>query len=261
MDRKVKAVTDLLRSLDWVVYVLQVGSSLGEENPKDIDILVGMVFLEKENHYAKIQSLLESANGIQNIKVSDDALRFMFQESVFDIALYAHEKVYSIVTGVVTGTVLEGRLAHWATRAWLPEGFCADLRLGKILYDKSGTLKSLIKSLQVYPQIFKEKVMERCSLEIESKFIELHRIDVKSLDSFLIRADIAAAIVRYAFACDSIYLSSYKKLNKKAEELSLLGKELFSLAEQIKTTNFFSVERKINQLIKNKNRKNGSKKQ
>ena len=244
MGRKINGIVKILEPLHWVVYVLQVGSSLREENPKDIDLLIGTVHSEKGIPYDELQTSLE-LSGIRSIERSDDALRFTFEENVFDVALYTHEHVYAIVTGVMTGTLLEGRLAHWATRAWLPEGFCADLKHGKVLLDKSGILKSLIKSLQVYPLVFKERILKRCALEIESKLIELRRVDNGSIDSILIRADISAALIRYAFAYDEVFLRSYKKLNERAAVLGNSARKIFSLAEQIQNADIYSIEQKI----------------
>ncbi len=249
MDRKIKSIIKLLQSLDWIVYIVQVGSSIREKNPKDIDLLVGVVS-SSEDTYHHLWKVLEE-NGIDNIERSDDALRFTFERSVFDIALYTHKKVYDIVTGVVTGTLLEGRLAHWATKAWLPEGFCADLRKGKIIQDKSGVLRSLIKSIRGYPRVFKEKILERCSLEIENKLDQLSRLDPKSIESVLIRSDIIAALIRYAFAYEEIYLRSYKRLNESAKGLGAHGREIFSFATQINNTDIYSINQKIKKLLAN----------
>ncbi len=249
MDRKIKSVIEVLESMDWVVYIVQVGSSTFEKNPKDIDLLVGAVSSSEETYQLLWKALKE--NGMNNIERSDDALRFTFEGSVFDIAIYAHKKVYDIVTGVVTGTLLEGRLAHWATKAWLPEGFCADLRKGKILQDKSGILKSLIKSIRSYPKIFREKILEMCSLEINSKLDDLCKVAPKSIESTLIRSDIIAALIRYAFAYDEIYLRSYKKLDENAKELGVRGRKIFSLTTQLNNTNIYSIHQKIKKLLAN----------
>lgn len=249
MDRKVKTVIEMLGNLDFIVYIVQVGSSIHEKNPKDIDLLVG-VLSSSEDTYQSVCEVLRR-NGIDGIERSDDALRFNFEESVFDVALYSHKNVYDIVTGVVTGTLLEGRLAHWATKAWLPEGFCADLRKGKILQDKSGILKSLIESIRSYPKIFREKILERCSLEINSKIDELGKSTPKSIERTLIRSDIIAALIRYAFAYDEVYLRSYKKLDENAKELRENGRKIFSLATQINKTDIYSIHQKIKKLLAN----------
>lgn len=247
MDRKVKTMIEMLEHLDFIVYIVQVGSSIREKNPKDIDLLVG-VLSSTEDTYQTVCKVLKR-NGIDGIERSDDALRFNFEESVFDVALYAHKNVYDIVTGVVTGTLLEGRLTHWATKAWLPEGFCADLRNGRVLQDKSGVLKSLIRSIRSYPKVFREKILERCSLEIESRLNELGKFPPKSIESTLIRSDLIAALIRYAFAYDKIYLRSYKKLDENAKELGQRGRKIFSLATQVNNTDIYSIHQQIQKII------------
>ena len=82
-------------------------------------------------------------------------------------------------------------------------------------------------------------------MEIDSKLTELRRVDAISIDSILIRSDIIAALVRYAFAYDEVYLRSYKKLTEKAEELGTVARKIFSLATQIQNTDIYSIEQQI----------------
>lgn len=249
MDRKIESLIKMFKHLDFVIYIIQMGSSIREKNPKDIDLLVGVSSLS-ESTYIDLKRVLEIRGIEDHIERSDDALRFTFMGTLFDVALYDHKEVYSIVTGVVNGTLLEGKLTYWATKAWLPEGFCADLSKGRIFYDKSGTIKSLIKSVRSYPKAFKKNILERCSLEINGKFEELGKVTPESIESTLIRSDIVAALIRYAFAYDEVYLRSYKKLDEYAKELKSRGRKIFSLAKQINNTDIYSIHQKIQKTIR-----------
>lgn len=229
-----RIISDLyrvLQNLQGLEMLVRVGL---RENLTDshIDLLAGCNGGDIYKYAIPVESLLKGRWPSGNFSVCDDSVRFNLSTisggiAICDLTLLARQ-----IKKWIEGKNLGGQHRSWAIGYWLPEALCGDLSTAEILYDATGICTQIKELIVPYPATLSRTIIDLCVDEIRQKIQILERLSEKDnpIEFRLCISDLAASMMRLAFARSRRYFRGFKSLDEQARLLRSSDVPIYELA-------------------------------
>ena len=215
----VSDLSHVLRELQGMKVLLHVGLKRNSAKGK-IDLLAGCDDGGIKKYSPLIKALLEDRCPTGNFLVCDDSVRFDLPTGSGGVAVCDSALLVRQVEGWIDGRNLGGEHRPWATGYWLPEALCGDLVTAETLYDVTDVSVRLRDMLVPYPISLSQSIVELCTDEIRQKLSILEKLhENATLERELCLSDVAASMVRLAFARSRRYFRGFRSLEQQAKLL------------------------------------------
>lgn len=215
----VSDLSHVLRQLQGMKVLLQVGLKRNSAKGK-IDLLAGCNDGDIKKYSPLIKALLEDRWPTGNFLVCDDSIRFDLPTGSGGVAVCDSSLLVRRVERWIDGRNLGGKHRPWAIGYWLPEALCGDLATAETLYDVTDVSVRLREMLVPYPISLSQSIVELCTDEIVHKLSILEKLHGNAtLERELCLSDIAASMVRLAFARSRRYFRGFRSLEQQAKLL------------------------------------------
>jgi hypothetical protein len=223
-----------LAEIEGMEILLRVGLNRGLTREK-VDFLAGYHNGDISLQAFPIESMLKSRFPKGNFSTCDDSVRFDIFSVTGGVAIYNPSVMDTRVRNWIQGKNLGGEHRPWATGYWLPEGLCGDLATAEILHDPIDIALGIKKLLTPYPLTLSQAITGLCVEEIRSKVsvLKKHINQTRSIEHILCVSDIAAAMVRLAFARSRIFLRGFRSLDDQAKLLNNSDIPTYQLATEL----------------------------
>lgn len=225
LERKLTGIPKLL-------WLMEVGIGRGKLcHPAHLDYLAACASTNTDLRLKETYSYLETMQA-ESVSISDDAVRCIFQSTTLTVAVCDSESLRCRLNDYRMGCDIAGEHRPWANGYWVPEALCADLAFCRICHDPLGEASDLARSLSVYPYPLSESITSLCRQEINAKIPALLRTG-RPVEQALVKADVVASLIRFAFAADHQYLRGFQHLDLQAEQLSSRAASIYQMSTSL----------------------------
>ncbi len=227
-------ITRVLQPLAGLNAVLHVGLDRNVSHGR-VDLLAGCVDGDIKRYAIDIICLLKSWDPSGEFSVCDDSVRFDTSAGTGGVAVCDPIALVEGISGWIEGRMLSGQRRSWAVGYWLPEALCGDLATASVLHDATGIADRVCQLVSPYPEKLSNSIVQWCSEEIRLKLVTLRSLSqaVALVEHRLCLADIAAALVRLAFARGRRYLRGFRSLEQQVVFLSPADRAVYDLASEL----------------------------
>jgi len=197
-----------------------------------IDLLAGCNGGDIYKYATLIEALLKGRWPSGNFSVCDDSVRFNLSTISGGIAICDPTLLARQIKEWTEGKNLGGQHRSWAIGYWLPEALCGDLATAEILYDATGICAQIRELIVPYPASLSHAIIDLCVDEIRQKIRILERLSEKDnpIELGLCISDLAASMMRFAFARSRRYFRGFKSLDEQARFLRSSDMPIYELA-------------------------------
>ncbi len=241
MTNVICRMTTALQGLAQLQALWLVGSSRATPDgapARGLDLLAAFVDGGIAEYAAPMMGALEQEGLVGQGRVSDDSLQGTTADGLhWGVAAYHLDDLTQRVRDCVAGRRLDGQHRAWAIGYWLPEGLCGDLARADCLLDRADVHPTLRALVDPYPEGLARALRKVCRSEVEQKLVVLEKVGFRRgeypIERHLAEADVAAALVRWAFAESRCYLVGFHRLEEQVAALSAEGRRIYELAPSV----------------------------
>lgn len=230
-NRLVSELRQALRDLKGLEILLQVGLKKSSDKGK-ISLLAGCVEGEIVKYASPVKALLWKRWPAISLVICDDSIRFDLSAGKGGVAICDSTSLVRQLKEWTQGKNLGGQHRPWAVGYWLPEALCGDLATAKVLYDAEGIGVQIRKLVVPYSTALSQAIVAWCVDEIRQKLKKAKRLLEQDapIELGLFLSDLAASMVRLAFARSRIYLRGFGSLGEQAKILRSSDMLIYELA-------------------------------
>jgi hypothetical protein len=180
----------------------------------------------------EVSELLLTTCPDTTVYVSDDSVRFESMSFRGGVAICDYAYFMGQIDAWLSGKELGGQHRPWATGYWLPETLCGDLVTARCLHDTGDIHASVQQRLTPYPSVLAQAIDVLCVDEIRQKIDKVALLNGQDtpIEFHLCIADIAASMVRLAFARSRQYFRGFRAIEIQSHNLHNKDVVLYSLA-------------------------------
>ncbi|MDO8537755.1 MAG: hypothetical protein Q7S21_02620 [archaeon] len=158
MNKILKQAISKMRKLETVEAIAIVGSHTRKpkQNPHNIDFII---INTKKLTPKKLQEITMGKKSANFATISCDAIQFNYFGTVLSFVQLTPKQINSMLKKIISESGIAKKNRKWCIGWWVPEAFCGDIALCKILFDKSGNLSRWKKILSKYPQKLQKNIL------------------------------------------------------------------------------------------------------
>lgn len=192
--------------------LLQVGSSVKNNNYHDIDFLV--ISNDKNKTINNIYEIFKD----YKTSMIDDSLKVSnYFDKEISFAIYERDYFFNLVHNYNKGEQMHSYHKSWATGYWLIEGFINDLKNSMIVVDNHN-LNELIKIVSKESIYGEKRILVDCKEELIIKKNILDKVD-NPIEISLVSNDLLLCSLRALSLINGKPLRSFKNIKDKIEDL------------------------------------------